>query len=155
MAGTKICPEYRIRQEILSIAAKEGVSRSQASVILHKNNPDVRMNFAEALKKQESQSTSTTSSRRTAISPDRLRALRQTKEILCQSPSGRLFTQTVAAPFGIPDPPLHESELTSENNPAVREQVKRIYDEVHNDDLESYEEELRRAKRSFSQNRSN
>lgn len=58
MAGSTKCPICRYEEEILAIQTfetKERVPKGQAKLILGKSNPNFRMNFSQALRKQTHQ----------------------------------------------------------------------------------------------------
>ena len=57
-------------------------------------------------------------------------------DIICQSPkSGRTYTKTIEDPRR-PDSPFDEHDLTSEDNPAVRAEAKRLFQEYDSEDME-------------------
>ena len=100
-AGHKDCPELRFQQELVSVAAREGVSRRQAFIIISRNNPNYNMNFSKAARPSppsangnsnfnppEPPKPSTSSS---TLNVNRI-------DVVCQSPSGTFFKKTIDDP---------------------------------------------------------
>ena len=59
----------------------------------------------------------------------------KTIEIVCQSPStGKIYKRTIEDPRRSPSPFDPDVDLTSENNPSVRSEAKRLFQEYDSDD---------------------
>ena len=59
----------------------------------------------------------------------------KTIEIVCQSPStGKIYKRTIEDPRRSPSPFDPDVDLTSENNPGVRSEAKRLFQEYDSDD---------------------
>ena len=140
-AGDRSCPEYRFQQEVLAVQANEGVSRQQAIFMIRKNNPSTSMNFSKAV---------TSLPKRPEYPPEQPSppSTRQI-DIVCQSPSGRLYQRTIDNPA--PREMTPDINSTSENNPIVRNEAKRIFEEDEaEEDLNQYQIDLKRAKSSYA-----
>ena len=159
-AGDKNCPEFRKYEEILAIQSNEKVSRQQAQVIYLRNNPNQGMNFAKAV---TSTSTTTLANKFKSLDPNKAPSVDNSRnskdkaatsvggesvkekaaqkpkpemiEIICQSPkSGRTYKRMIEKPNT--EDILDDAELTSENNPIVRSEAKRLFQEYDSDDME-------------------
>ena len=167
-AGNKICQEYKFEAEILAVQAKSRVSRPQARLIFLRENPTFRnLNFANVVK------TNTTSSLSSSISSARTPT---TTPSISSSSSSSSNTLSSTTPFKTPisktsssktsssskttsittataNPPnqeiLEDHELTSQNNPVVRAEARRLYDEFDSDRL-NYEQQLNDCKTTKS-----
>ena len=123
-AGNKQCPEYKIQEEILAIQSAERVSKQQAFIILKRNNPNFRMNYAKAIKTNPITAHETPIETTTTETP-----VRKTLNIVCQSPTGRLYPKQIEDPYQVK--PI---DKTSENSPTVRREAIDIYNEYNDDD---------------------
>ena len=133
-AGDKRCPEMKFQQEVLIVQSNEGVSRQQAAVIVKRDNPGIMMNFTQAVAEPRPQREGTPAPRNI--------------DIMCQSPSGRIYKKTIEDPRS-PVSEISEIEMTSENNPSVRSETKRMFDAYEaNEDLEQFQMELKRVKQN-------
>ena len=168
-AGSNLCIEYKYQEEILSIQAKERVSRHQAKALLERRNPHFKAtNYAEVARSNtiniasNTNNSSTNSSRERKIKRqsaslgDERPARISEVEVVCRSPtSGELFTTMV----NLPESAEQEVNLegrTSENSAIVRAEVRKIFeqqgdkiaeDAAMEEDRQIYEDELERATR--------
>ena len=165
-AGNKICQEYKFEAEILAVQSKSRVSRPQARLIFLRENPTFRnLNFANVVKTNKTSSlpssissamttpitTPATSSSSSSTTPFKTPSSKtSSKTSSSSSKTSSKTTSITTATTNLPHREiLEDHELTSENNPVVRAQVKRIYDELDPDRLD-YERQLHDSKTSKS-----
>ena len=152
-----MCSEQKYQEEIVAVQREQRVS-TQAKVIVNKNYPRVKMNYAPMIKVNGAKSDGAgTSQRREAHESQRSRvesSAPEEVEVVCMHPdSGCLITQTVD---------LQEEsrasdergDRTSKNNAFVRSEVREIYDQQTREseqedyrDVEKYETTQSREKR--------
>ena len=144
--GSNRCNIFQYEQEVLVIQIREHVIRQQAILQLDKTPTIPKTNYAHkvihgkktvptqkeintpvALKRKnngDETEVSATKRQREGLGPSES----DTTEAVCVSPtSGRLFTTTID--IGT-DAPMEEDDLTSENNPAIRCEVRRQYERL-------------------------
>ena len=157
-AGHKDCRDMKLQMEVLAVQSNEGVSRHQARIILFRNNPSFQMIFSEALNKRTNnnpepltadKSPETTSKPSTSKQPPpdtapSTSSLPKRVDIVCISPSGRNFVKNIINPLRPQSPFNPELDLTSENDPSIRGEARRLFDSFE-EDLDSYQNELKRA----------
>ena len=156
-AGNKNCQEYKFEAEILAVQSKSRVSRPQARLIFLRENPTFRnLNFANVVKTNTSSlpssissvMTPTTTTPSTSSSSKTLSSTSSFKTPPSKTSSKTSITTTPAR-----HPPnreiLADHELTSQNNPVVRAEAKRLYDEFDSDRF-NYEKQLTDCKTSKS-----
>ena len=154
IAGSRKCAEYKFQEEVLAIQARDRVPRAQAQLIVERENPGLRLNYADAIKR------SATNKTYNVKAPDKRKrskmdesaelptnAKRPEIDILLQSPSGRFYTSIISDPkIGTPEH-VTQTDDTSENSSVIREEARAIFDELNceNNDLDLYQSELRNA----------
>ena len=101
------------------------------------------MNFSSAVAKNNTPNKNTTQDQSSTVSAS------ETIDVLCQSPSGTIRPKTIRNPLRSASPnKLDDIELTSQNNPEIRAEAKRIFNS-YDEDLEAYQEELRKSNKKL------
>ena len=125
MAGDRRCVEFKFQEEVLAVQSRDRVSRAQAKVIVQRENPSIRMNYAETAGRKP-QAAAKRARDATGNSPERSK--RAEMDILVQSPSGRYYSTRITDPkYGTPQHVV-DTDRTSESSTLVREESRAIFD---------------------------
>ena len=161
-AGNKICQEYKFEAEILAVQAKSLVSRPQARLIVLRENPAFRtLNFANVVK-PDSTSTLPSAIASSAMTPSVTTPATSSSSKTPSSTTSPFKTptsktssfktsssKTTSITTATTNPPnreiLEDHELTSQNNPVVRAEARRFFDDFDSDRL-NYEKQLNDCK---------